>query len=456
MRRFLAAVRGLAGAALGAYGTLRLWTALLFALRDYRPESPLALLGPLLLCPAAYLGYWCLRGPRQRRFACAATWGCAFLALPLAVGPEGPLLRVCFFSALIVFFSRFAGRERFLRYADPAWYRDPRRIAAKYGRGRLSGHWHISPPFGPEVPFSFDAKVGSTVLRVQGDTVRVEPHLRRGWTFSVRDAAGVIQGPGIGHCVPYNAQGQALAVFCLSDHNGELFGQYLRKRGVPFYRLSEIPKTGPLPAEAGDSAKPAKPAPAKASPLGEAAAEYAAEPEEREREEEEIRHTDLSRIVPKDSGDFQLVLRRTIPFGALIGGGLLLGLIVFFAGFPIIALHNGPHVFLELKVLLAAVIVLIAGPWAFAAAKGELFPPSLSVENGRIWLDKGLFPPREIPPEDLGGLRYDRSDECYILFDKQGKTLAKFSTRDGSGSRFLNFLTDHGIRLCRQERNEGT
>ena len=78
---------------------------------------------------------------------------------------------------------------------------------------------------------------------------------------------------------------------------------------------------------------------------------------------------------------------------------------------------------------------------------GITFPGRLSVENGRIWLDKGLRPIREIPWEDLGGLRYDRAGECYILYDKQEKTLAKFSTRDAFGSRFLNLLTDHDIRI---------
>ena len=92
-------------------------------------------------------------------------------------------------------------------------------------------------------------------------------------------------------------------------------------------------------------------------------------------------------------------------------------------------------------------LVLIAGPWVLALATGELFPGRLSVENGRIWLDKGLRPIREIPWEDLGGLRYDRAGECYILYDKQEKTLAKFSTRDAFGSRFLNLLTDHDIRI---------
>ena len=99
--------------------------------------------------------------------------------------------------------------------------------------------------------------------------------------------------------------------------------------------------------------------------------------------------------------------------------------------------------------MVALVFVLLVGPWVWAAASGELFPPRLSVESGHIWLDKGLLPLREIRLEDIGGLRYDRSDECYILHDKQGKTLVKFSTRDACGSRFMNFLTDHGITLLK-------
>ena len=100
-RRLFAAVRGAAGAALGTYLALRLWVALGFALRALRLETSLLVLGPLFLCPAAYLGYWCFRGLRERRFAYGAAWGCAFLALPLAARPDSPAgwLGVCFLSS---------------------------------------------------------------------------------------------------------------------------------------------------------------------------------------------------------------------------------------------------------------------------------------------------------------------------------------------------------------------
>ena len=430
-RDVFAAVRGLVGAALGAYLAVGLWGGVLAFLRKYQIETSLVILGPLLFCPAAYLGYWYLRGLRRRRFAYAVTWGCAFWALLLAAEPETlpGWLGAGLLGGLAVFLSRRFFQESFLRYVDPVWYRDPRRIAARYGRGRLSGHWHISPPFGPEVPAAFDVGSGGTILHVQGDSIRVELPFRKGGTFSARDVAGVIQAPGIGHCVPYNARGEALAVFCLSGKNGELFAKYLRSRGVLFRRLSEVPLKGLLvPA-----------------PLGEAA-EYTAKPEEAE-PEEEIRHTDFSRYVSREAQDFSLELRRTRPIGAWIGAGMALAIAVFPIGFPIAALLGERAIIPGLKIMLALVLVLIAGPWVLALATGELFPGRLSVENGRIWLDKGLRPIREIPWEDLGGLRYDRAGECYILYDKQEKTLAKFSTRDAFGSQFLNLLTDHDIRI---------
>lgn len=449
-----APLRGMAGALLGAYLSAGVFRVLYQVMR----VSPLDLLpllwGCLTFCPAARLGFWCFRGLRNWKFGYGTVYACAVLALPLAMRPGSPegCLAALVTGAFFTWISYWIGRDAFLRYLDPAWYRDPRRLAAWHGRGRNSSRWHISPPFGPEVPYSFDARWGSTVLHVQGDSIRVEPQLRRGWTFSAQDVAGVIQAPGIGHCIPYNAQGQALAVFCLSYQyqNGELFGHYLRKRGVPFYRLSEVPSKGPLPVKAGSSEKPAEPVPTKASPLGETlwetVSEYAAELEDGP-EEEPILHTDLSQYSAWDAQDFSLELRRTKPIGAWIGGGMVLAIAVVPIGFPIAALLGERAILPGLKIMLALVVVLIAGPWVWAAASGELFPPRLSVEAGHIWLDKGFLPLREIRLEDMGGLRYDRSDECYILYDRQGDTLAKFSTRDECGSRFLNFLTDHGITL---------
>lgn len=444
-RRLFAAVRGLAGATLGVYLTLRLWLALGFALRALRLETSLVVLGPLLLCPAAYLGYGCFQGLRERRFAYGAAWGCAFLALPLAARPDSPAgwLGACLLSALFVLLSRFLGRETFLRYVDPAWYKDPRRVAARYGRGKLSHHWHVISGFGPPVPGSFCV---NDMLHVQGNTIRSEPRLRRGRTFLVQDVAGVILAPGVGHCVLYNRQDETLAVFCMSGRNGELFVKYLKNHDVPFHRLTEVPPTGPLALR--ETREPEEPG-ALGEAVREIVSECAAELEAGPEREETILHTDLGRYSAWDAQDFSLELRRTRPIGAWIGAGMLLTIAVFPIGFPIAALLGEGYIIPGLKIMVALVFVLLVGPWVWAAASGELFPPRLSVESGHIWLDKGLLPLREICLEDIGVLRYDRSDECYILRDKQGKTLVKFSTRDACGSRFMNFLTDHGITLLK-------
>ena len=52
-RDVFAAVRGLVGAALGAYLAAGLWGGVLAFLRKYQIETSLVILGPLLFCPAA-------------------------------------------------------------------------------------------------------------------------------------------------------------------------------------------------------------------------------------------------------------------------------------------------------------------------------------------------------------------------------------------------------------------
>lgn len=311
----------------------------------------------------------------------------------------------------------------------PARSRDPRRIAARYGGGRAPNRCGPEAGFGLLVPDSFSVNEGGggAVLDVRGTVLRWEPRLTRGRTFSVADVEGVVVGPACN--VLYDAKGEALAWFRTTQKNGPLLARYLRDRGIPFYGLSEVPKTGPLPT----ACNPPKPS----TPPGE---------REAAPEREEIHHTDLSRHF---SRDFSLELRRTRPVGVWIAAGLGLGLAVFFVGFPVIALHGGPREDLYLTIMVALTMVLIAGPWVLAVIMGELFPARVSVENGRVWLDKGLFPIREIPPEDFGRLTWDQSDECYILFDKRDHILAKFSTRDTFGPQFLNFLTDHEIKISR-------
>ena len=177
----------------------------------------------------------------------------------------------------------------------------------------------------------------------------------------------------------------------------------------------------------------------------EAVAEYAAKLEEEP--EEDIRHSDFDRYVSRGARDIRLELRRNRPIGVWIAAGMGLGLVTFFAGFPIIAIHNGFYVGLELKAMVTTAIIFVAGPWLLALAMRDLFPAYISVESGHIWLDKGFRPIREICLEEIGGLRWNPSGECYIVFNQTGKTLAKFSTRDSFGPEFMNFLTDHNIRI---------
>ncbi len=452
MKKAFAALRGMAGALLGAYlAAWAFWS--LFRLLEDTPLDFLALpWGFFSFCPAAYLGYWCFRGLRNWRFGYGTAWICAVAALPLVVRPGtlGGRFGLALYGLVFAFLSCRLGRERFLKYLDPVWYRDPRRIAEKCGRGRLSGHWHISPPFGPEIPPAFDVRYGSTVLHVLGDTIRVETQLHRSWTFSLQDVEGVIQAPGVGHCIPYNAQGQALAIFCLSEKNGELLARHMRNRDIPFYRLSEVPKTGPLPGrhrpQTADLTKTEAPS-ALGEAVWEAVAEYAAELEDEP--EEEIRCTDLGRVISKDAQDFRLQLRRTRSVPTLLGVGAALSPAALFTGFPVVAFffQDRPGADLALWVLLAASVLLAGGPLVYALVTGDLLPAYVFVESGHIWLDKGFRPIREIPLRELDRLGWNASDECYILFDKQGKALLKFSTRDEHGPRFMNFLTDHNIRL---------
>nr|WP_326171186.1 hypothetical protein [uncultured Oscillibacter sp.] len=145
---------------------------------------------------------------------------------------------------------------------------------------------------------------------------------------------------------------------------------------------------------------------------------------------------------------FTLQLRRTGPTGVWIALEMGLGLLLFLFGVPAVAVFGGSWTAGSLDILLAEIIILIAGPWVLALVKGQLFLPVLTVEGDRMQITTfGGF--RELRLEDVGGFYFQRSGECYILYDKRGKTLAKFSTRDDFGPQFMDFLTDHNI-ICRQ------
>lgn len=273
-----------------------------------------------------------------------------------------------------------------------------------------------TPP-GQTVPHAFQARGEEGVLHIQGETVRVEPPLRRGWTFSVGDAAGLTVRQPRGRSfenVLFDAQGRTLCRFTMTGNGAEVFVQYLRNHGVPFYRPDGQPLEPAVSEEDGEDGEGGK----------------------------KIRGTDLGKAFgPR----FTLQLRRIDPIWAWAGGGLALELLLFLFGFPavLILCYGKPYEGLAQKGLIVLMVISFCGPWVLAAARGQLFPQRLSVEGDRLWLN-GC---REIRLEEVEGLRWHAADECYILAGKNGKALAKFSTRDPFGPQFMSFLTDHGVQI---------
>lgn len=237
---------------------------------------------------------------------------------------------------------------------------------------------------------------------VQGSAIRVERFLGKSQTFSVQDAARLILYRPKGRSwenVLLDAQGRTLCRFALMEKNGEVFLQYLLNQGVPFFR----PDGQPLEIVHSADAAPG------------------------------LR--------------FTLPLRHTAPVGMWIGLGLGLGLVLLLVGVPVTAMLSGSHIERNLAIVLGMALLSIAAPWACALVKGQLFPPILMLDGERVWVIRGLGR-RELLLEEMDCCRFQRSDECYVLYDKRGRPVIKFSTRDDFGPQLLDFLTSHNIRLC--------
>ena len=110
-------------------------------------------------------------------------------------------------------------------------------------------------------------------------------------------------------------------------------------------------------------------------------------------------------------------------------------------------LSSGSHIERNLCVVLGMSLLSIIAPWVCAASSGQLFPPVLTLDGERMWISRGLGR-RELRLEDMDCCRFQRSDECYVLYDLQGRPVIKFSTRDDFGPQLMDFLTSHNIRLC--------
>lgn len=256
---------------------------------------------------------------------------------------------------------------------------------------------------GLTVPDSFRVNEGGII--VQDAAIRVESPLGKSRSFSVQEAARLIVHRPKGRSfenVLLDAQGQTLCRFTRMEKNGEVFLQYLLNQGVPFFRPDGQPLEIVRPAELASGPR------------------------------------------------FTLQLRRTAPVWTWVGLGAGLALVLSLVGIPVTAILSGPPIERNLGVLLGVILISLAAPWVCAAASGQLFPPVLYLEGERMWVSRGLGR-RELRLEDMDCCRFQRSDECYILYDKRGRPVIKFSIGDDFGPQLIDFLTSHDIRLRSQK-----
>ena len=447
-RTALAALRGIAGAFLAAFFTAVLWLRLAPHLQWMGSAR---LLFVFLLCPAACLGYWLARGLRRRKFAYLAADLCAFAGYLAAAAVLGlPIAVRCalgLFAGLVILLG--TGQKRLLKYTDPAWYADPRRIAMARAGGAMYNYWPRSG-FSPlPVPASFT--VGGEKIHVTGGTVRVTPSLGRERTFSVSAAAGVLVGPPNGSCVLYDNGRQVLAKFGTSWKNANLFIQYLQSWGVPFYTYGDTMRDGLLP-EPVPMADPSAPEASSGTETPAVSPEEAfSAPEE---ETSAPARTALPRSAPLRPRSFSVPLHLPHPAAAagLIAAGFILGFAAFAAIPPFFFAKFPEKEDLMLALWAAVPMTLMLGPPIVLALTGQLLPQRLEVIGSRLYRS-GIFLDRELT-DRIAALRQEGTGGCWLLLDGRGKPLARFSGRDPEGAMLLDYLGEYHTALVRKWTQE--
>lgn len=263
---------GILGAFLGAFSGALFTDLLLLVLPD--EVGKLAALGNMVLVGwTACWGYRLMRGYRSMKFAQWTVRLTLFLAQPLAMvtvltlaslyrrygtlAVHADTLYLTFLRAadslldgstlvawaqllfLSMVFARL-GWGVLLKYIDPNWYSDPRRIAQSGGNGatfNMSPCWPLPP--NENIPERFEVDKGK--ITVEGEQITAKGRWGKASTFSVREVAGVVLGTGSGFTVLYDKENRVLAKFGWSRKNAVLFGQYLLQRGVPFVTLGGQP-----------------------------------------------------------------------------------------------------------------------------------------------------------------------------------------------------------------------
>lgn len=259
-------VLGILGALLGAFLGTFCWQLLMFFSlgQDYAWGS-LTILGGIVVGWTACWGYRLLRGYRSMGFAKWTMRVCIALAQPVSMAcmytmmslrrrygtlrVHADTLAVVFSQSLqdllegdallllgqltlvVLVFSRL-GWGVLLKYVDPQWAADPRRIAQMGGGGasfNLLPGWPLPDP-GP-IPERFTVDKN---LEVEGETLTFHRKMKGDIHFRPGDIGGVVLGPSNGFNVIYGRDRQVLAKFAWSRKNALLLGQYLLRRGVTF------------------------------------------------------------------------------------------------------------------------------------------------------------------------------------------------------------------------------
>ncbi len=277
---------GVLGAFLGALVGAGAWYGLMF-LTSNREFFKLTILAAVMVPFCSCWGYRLLRGRRDFKFARWTVRICVVLAQALAlmlaimllslstlteaglpingqtlaralglsweILRDGGTLRLIGLMALICLLFSSPSWSFLLKYADPAWYHDPRRVACTNGGGATFNvplQWPL--PLTEQLPQRFDVDNGK--LTVEGSTITVRERFKAQRAFSVQDVAGVVLGPGNGFNVLYDRNRQVLAKFAWSRKGAETFGQYLLHHGIPFTDPSGQPVSS---APSGTPAKQA-------------------------------------------------------------------------------------------------------------------------------------------------------------------------------------------------------
>lgn len=263
---------GILGAFLGAFLGAALTDALmLFDLEDWGRLIVLA--NEFLVGWAACWGYRLLKGYRSMRFAQWTVRLTLLLGQPLAMvtvltlaslyrqygtlAVHADTLYLTFLRAayslfdvptlvawvLLLFLSLYFARLGWgvlLKYIDPSWYNDPRRLARIGGGGATFNTAPCWPlPANENIPERFEVDKGK--LTVEGDTITVREKRKAQRSFSVKEIAGVVLGVSTGYNILYDKENRMLARFAWSRKNALVFGQYLVQRQVPFVDVNGSP-----------------------------------------------------------------------------------------------------------------------------------------------------------------------------------------------------------------------